>query len=141
MREYVISNIVLVVLDFIWLGAYMAQRYKEMVPTLQDGVEMQVKIIPAILAYVLMAIGLSVFVIPNVKSGTILQDSLVYGALFGIVVYGVYDFTALAVLNRWDTKLAIIDVAWGGFVYFCAAMAYGIAKYGLADLTESLGFV
>jgi len=50
-----------------------------------------------------------------------LQDSLMYGLIFGIVLYGVYDFTAGAVLKNWDVKLAVTDVMWGGIVYFMAA--------------------
>ena len=40
------------------------------------------------------------------------------------MLYGVYDFTAAAVIKNWDIKLALVDVLWGGIVYF-------IACYGL----------
>jgi uncharacterized membrane protein len=110
--EYIIPNITLVILDFIWLGLYMANRYKDMVMDLQ-GEEMQVRFPSAFLAYTLMAIGLSLFVIPNIRSGTILQDSLLYGMTFGVIVYGIYDLTAHAVLKKWDPELAVYDVIWG----------------------------
>lgn len=138
--EYIVANLTLVILDFIWLGLYMANRYREMVLDLQ-GEEMEVRFPSAFLAYTLMALGLSLFVIPRIRSGTILQDSLLYGATFGVVVYGIYDLTAHAVLKKWDHELALYDVVWGGFVYFCAALVAGIVKYGLSDLIESLGFV
>ena len=44
------------------------------------------------------------------------------GSLFGIILYGVYDFTAAAVLKNWDIKLAIKDILWGGFVYFITSL-------------------
>jgi uncharacterized membrane protein len=37
--------------------------------------------------------------------------------LFGFSVYGVYDMTTLAVFKKWDIKLAIIDMVWGGFLF------------------------
>ena len=38
--------------------------------------------------------------------------------LFGMCLYGVYDFTSGAIYKNWNFNLAIIDVLWGGFVYF-----------------------
>ena len=37
----------------------------------------------------------------------------VYGALFGLVVYGVYDFTNYSTLRQWPFVLTLADVAWG----------------------------
>jgi uncharacterized membrane protein len=36
-----------------------------------------------------------------------------HGALFGLIVYGVYDFTNLATLRHYPVQLAVVDVAWG----------------------------
>ena len=60
------------------------------------------------------------FVLPRVRYAHRLRDSLVYGGTFGLIVYGVYDATAAAVLKKWDIKLATIDVAWGAFLFFVA---------------------
>ena len=46
--------------------------------------------------------------------------ALLYAAAFGAVVYGVYDFTAAAVLKDWDMRLALLDVLWGAAVYAAA---------------------
>ena len=69
-------------------------------------------------AYFLMLIGLNIFVIPNVRKSNLFSDSIKYGFLFGIVVYGIYDMTCAALFTKWDIKLAIIDILWGGFVFF-----------------------
>ena len=42
------------------------------------------------------------------KAGTLTR-----GALFGLVVYGVYDFTNYSTLRQWPFALALADVAWG----------------------------
>ena len=113
----IISTIILLVLDIIWITTYMGKRYQGQIFDIQ-GSKMKPKPIQAFLSYILMVIGLNVFVLPNIRKGCELQDSLKYGLTFGIVLYGVYDFTAGAVLNKWNTKLAVIDIVWGGFVYF-----------------------
>ena len=120
-RKYILATIILLVLDFVWIGTFMGQRYKQMVKKIQGGKAMKVKLYSAFLAYALMVVGLNVFVVPNIRKGKELEDSLKYGFTFGMVVYGVYDFTAGAVLENWDMKLALVDILWGGFVYFISA--------------------
>jgi uncharacterized membrane protein len=37
----------------------------------------------------------------------------VWGSIFGLVTYGVYDFTNLSVMNNWSITITFIDVVWG----------------------------
>jgi len=119
MNKLIISSVLLLVLDLIWLKGYMGNEYKKMIRKIQ-GSDMRVNTVYAILSYALMIIGLNVFVIPNINKDNLLFDSLKYGFLFGIILYGVYDFTIGAVLKDWNLNLAIVDVLWGGIVYFLA---------------------
>lgn len=119
-KQRVISTVVLLLADFAWLGLYMNNQYGTLVRTIQ-GENMKANPVFAVLAYLLMIVGLNVFVLPNIRKGHELEDSLKYGMTFGVVLYGVYDFTAGAVFSKWDKKLAVIDVLWGGFVYFLAS--------------------
>lgn len=119
MNKLIVSSVLLLVLDLIWLKGYMGNEYKKMIRKIQ-GSDMRVNTVYAILSYALMIIGLNVFVIPNINKDNLLFDSLKYGFLFGIILYGVYDFTIGAVLKDWNLNLAIIDVLWGGIVYFLA---------------------
>jgi uncharacterized membrane protein len=52
---------------------------------------------------------------PALAAGSVSQ-ALIYGALFGLVAYGTYDLTNLAVMKGFTTKIAIIDMVWGGVV-------------------------
>lgn len=116
----ILSIIILLFLDVLWLTFFMNKRYQTQVMDIQ-GSTMNVNKIMAFLAYTLMVIGLVVFVLPNIREGHELEDSLMYGFLFGVIVYGVYDFTNHAIFKKWNTKIAIIDILWGGFVYFIAS--------------------
>lgn len=123
----IIATATLFILDFLWIGLYMGKQYKDQVKKIQKS-EMSVRMYFAIFAYSLMAIGLNMFVLPQIRKGHELVDSLKYGLTFGIILYGVYDFTAGAVLKDWDISLAFTDIAWGGFVYFISA--YIGSKFG-----------
>ena len=102
----------------------MGKRYNIMIPKIQ-GSKMETNMLYAFFSYLLMLIGLNVFVLPNLDMKNInIADCLKYGFLFGIVVYGVYDFTAAAVIKNWDIQLALVDILWGGIVYFLAC--YGL---------------
>jgi uncharacterized membrane protein len=125
MKKEIIGVITLLVLDIIWVIAYMGERYKVMIPKIQCGTDMETNIPYAALSYLLMVIGLLLFVLPNIRKSHLIQDSLLYGAVFGLVLYGVYDLTAAAVIKDWDMKLAAADMAWGAFVMFAAAVVGG----------------
>ena len=120
LKHRLISTTTLLILDVLWITLFMGPRYKVMIKNIQ-GSELKTNMLYAFLAYTLMVIGLNHFVLPNinVKNVTI-RDCLSYGFLFGLVVYGVYDFTIGAVLKKWDMMLAIMDILWGGFVYFAS---------------------
>ena len=120
MNKIFLSSIILLSLDFMWLGAYMGNKYSKMIPMIQNK-KMSLNYLHAFVAYLLMIVGMNIFVIPNIHEKTAMKDSIKYGFLFGIVLYGVYDFTAAAVLDGWDMRLAMLDILWGGIVYFLSA--------------------
>jgi len=114
------ATVVLLLLDFLWIRTVMGPKYQTMVRVIQ-GHDLRMRPYAAVLAYVLMVVGLNMFVLPHIRKDYELVDSLRYGFTFGVVLYGVYDFTAGAVFREWDMKLATVDILWGGFVYFMAA--------------------
>lgn len=119
-KANIIATVTLLLLDFLWIGMFMGKQYQNQILDIQ-GSKMIAKPWSAFLAYALMVIGLNLFVMPRIRKGHELEDSLMYGFVFGIILYGVYDFTAGAVLKKWNLKLALIDIIWGGFVYFISA--------------------
>jgi uncharacterized membrane protein len=68
-----------------------------------------------------MIIGLFIFVLPNITKENALNDSLKYGGLFGLVIYGIFDFTNLALFKNYELSTAIFDVIWGSLLYFGTA--------------------
>lgn len=119
-KTNIIATLTLLFLDFLWISLYMGNQYQKQINNIQSS-KMEIKSIFVFIAYFLMILGLNIFVLPRIRKGYELEDSLKYGLTFGIILYGVYDFTLGAILKKWNIKLAIVDVAWGGFVYFISA--------------------
>ncbi len=110
------------VLDGVWLGVLMKNFYRDQlapIVRLADG-----GIAPnwpaAIVVYALLGTGIALFVIPRAPSASLAAG---YGALFGFVVYGVYDFTNYSTLRQWPFVLTLADVAWGAVASAAAAVA------------------
>src|SRR3954465_11594031 len=100
------------VLDGIWLGLLMKNFYRDQlapIVRLADG-----SIAPnwpaAVVVYALLGTGIAFFVMPRAAPVSL---AAAYGALFGLVVYGVYDFTNYSTLRQYPLVLALADAAWG----------------------------
>lgn len=107
---YLATFFVFVVIDMVWLTLIARSTYAAEMGSL---VRSQVNYQAAVAFYLLYAAGLMYFaVLPALASGSILQ-ALLLGAGLGLVAYGTYDLTALAVINGFGTKIALIDLAWG----------------------------
>lgn len=114
LNKYLISSLLLLILDLLWLKFYMKDKYKKMVFEIQNS-ELKFNFISAILSYLILCFSLNYFVLPYVKENDI--KLLTHSFIFGLVVYGVYDFTCGAIFEKWDKKLMIIDTIWGGFLF------------------------
>jgi len=110
------------VLDGVWLGLFMKNFYRDQlspIVRLADGA-----IAPdwpaAIVVYALLGAGIALFVIPRAPTVPL---AAMHGALFGLVVYGVYDFTNYSTLRQWPFVLTLTDTAWGAAASAIAAVA------------------
>jgi uncharacterized membrane protein len=117
-----LGAVAFMVLDGVWLGVLMKNFYREQlapIVRLADG-----GIAPnwhaAFVVYVLLGTGIALFVIPSTST---VPPAAGYGALFGLVVYGVYDFTKYSTLRQWRFVLTLADVAWGAAASAVAAVA------------------
>lgn len=106
---YLATLIVLVPLDFLFLGVLATDFFKAQVgPALGD-----VNVLPAVIFYLLYPLGIVIFV--SLAAGTNWQHTLLYGVLFGLFCYATFDLTALALLRGWTWPAALVDIAWGAF--------------------------
>jgi uncharacterized membrane protein len=105
-------------LDYIWLARLMQGFY---VKELGSCARVRgTTIIPvywaAAIVYLLLPLGIVLFALPRVDPTNPVASSLMWGGLFGLVVYGVYDMTNMATLERWPVRMVWIDIGWGCFL-------------------------
>ena len=85
----------------------------------------------AVLVYIAIALGLIVFVVPKIDTSKTLsiriEDSFIYGGLFGLVSYSIFDFTNHVMFEGWDIYVSVMDAIWGGLL--CAIVSFIISYY------------
>lgn len=119
---FIIGLITYIIVDLIWLGVIIKPfNTRILAPWLGE-----LKMIPALMVYALLALGLTFFVFPKITS---IGTAFLWGALLGVIIYGVYDFTNYATIANWPLKFLFVDWAWGavsgGLV---ATIVYSISK-------------
>ena len=120
-----IGAIAFMVLDGVWLGLLMKNFYREQlapIVRLANG-GMAPNWPAAFVVYMLLGTGIALFVSPRAST---IWSAAAFGALFGLVVYGVYDFTNYATLRQWPFALTLVDVAWGALATAAASTAVWI---------------
>lgn len=121
---FITSFISVIILDVIWLGIIIKPFNIKMLAPWMAG---DFKLWPAVIVYILLALGTTFFVFPHISS---LGTAILYGALLGLIIYGVYDMTNMAIITGWPLKFALVDMTWGtvsgGLI---AIMVYYISKF------------
>ncbi|MBN2459913.1 DUF2177 family protein [Candidatus Woesearchaeota archaeon] len=112
MNKILLFAIVLVfilILDFIFLGLIMKKFYDAQLSSFGRTLRLG----SGLIAWSLIALGAVVLVLPFAKG---YQTAALYGALYGLILYGVYDFSNFAILKDYTLAMTLVDWAWGTFL-------------------------
>lgn len=134
--DLLVLAVIILALDAVFL--YLAKDIFARQVMLVQGTAMNVNIPSAAVCYILIVLGLYYFVlrhiiIPNATSSAAsiqtmrLSDGIKAAFFLGILVYGVYETTTLAILRNWSPMTAVIDTTWGGSLF--ALSTYLFYKY------------
>lgn len=116
---HILTLLVFVALDGVWLGVVARNMYRREIGHLLAP---QVRWGAALAFYVLYVAGLLLLVVlPNRTAPILVSAGL--GAAFGLVAYATYDLTNLATLAGWPLSVTLADLAWGAFATAAAAVA------------------
>ena len=117
-KLYLLTTVVFVVIDLIWLGFISKNLYKNYLGHLMAP---NVNWAAAGIFYLLFIAGLIFFVIdPALVRGSIVY-AIAAGGFFGLITYGTYDLTNLATIKNWPLNITFIDLAWGTIL--CASVS------------------
>jgi uncharacterized membrane protein len=122
LKSFFSAFILLMLVDFTWLAVIANKIYFTEIGSLlrQTDGSLQPNVLSAVMVYVLLALGVIVFALP--KAGNSPWMAMFWGAVLGLIVYGVYDYTNMATLENWTWKLTFIDIAWG--TYLCGLVTW-----------------
>ena len=121
---YITFLVVFGAMDAVWLSIMVPRIY---LPTIGDMAASPMRILPAIIFYLLYAAGALFFTSARAEQT---GAAFVYGVLFGAVAYATYDLTNYATLRNWNLSLTLIDMFWGATATGVAATAaYMVMRY------------
>ncbi len=103
-------------LDFIWFKVFMSDFSRTQIGHLMRP---YASVWHALVSYFLMIVAGVVFI--DIDPGGSVK-AILKGALLGLCIFGIFDFTNGALLQGYTLKFALIDTLWGGFMY-------GVAGY------------
>ena len=113
MLIWAIAAVIMLAIDMVWLMGIGRGFY---VQEIGDILLEKPNLLAALAFYILYSIGVMVIVIAPAIEAESAMRALIYGVLFGLVAYGTYDLTNLAVMKGFTTKIALIDMVWGGLI-------------------------
>ncbi len=102
-----------IVLDGLWLGVIATRFYSRELGSLvrRSATGLDPIWLPAILVWIVIPLGITLFAVPRANGDPLL--GLAWGALFGLVLYAVYDLTNLSLIQGWSLRMTITDILWG----------------------------
>ena len=119
LTHFLIVLVFFLILDAIWFK-FSLPSYQVIVQRIQ-GSPLELNFLAAAMAYLLLALGVTYLVLPRMVRVN-LMDALTYGGLFGLVTYGIFDFTNMALFKNWNLSISLIDMLWG--IFNCTMVTY-----------------
>jgi len=105
---FLITAIAMVLLDAVYLN--LVKGYASSVVQKVQNTPIKINYVGALICYIFLVAGLNYFIIKPNRS---VSDAF----LLGIVIYGVYETTNLAIFTNWSWLMAVIDTLWGGILF------------------------
>ena len=129
-KQWGIGLVTFILVDVVWLGLIANGFYKRELGSLlrqHPNGDLDPRWLPALLLYALIVLGLALFALPRVRTGSVLEAAG-WCAVFGVICYSVYDLTNYATMQGFPLKVAVVDMVWGGVV--CGAAGAAMHAFG-----------
>lgn len=128
--KYIIISVVLIFLDFMWISFNMTAYSNTILKIQKSALEPRIE--HTLIAYIIILFSVIYVAIPftvqNIKKGEAIENkllkSLMYGGAVGFSIYGIYNFTSLAIYKDMGVSVGIMDTLWGTTLYTLTTFAY-----------------
>ena len=121
-KSFLIVGIIIFSIDLIYLytcGSIFTKQIK-----IIQNKEVVVKKIPAFIAYLFLTLALYYFIIRKKDNYKTNNDMIKDAVILGSLIYGIFDATNMALIDKWTINLFIIDTIWGGILFGLSAYLY-----------------
>lgn len=112
--DYLVPSFIFVGLDSLYLSFIGGPIFKKTVKSIQ-GSELQTNLSAAVISYILSLFVLFKFIIKEKRSP---EDAF----LLGFCIYGIFDFTNLAIFKNYSYITAFMDMTWGGILFYLVTL-------------------
>ena len=106
-----IASLIFLIIDVIWLSFATKSFYRPLIGNLLTDKPVMWA---AALFYILYVFGMALVVIQPCIDSASLFRTIYTGFIFGLVAYGTYNLTNMAVLKGWSPTVTFVDMFWGG---------------------------
>ena len=136
--KYFIISIVIIFLDIAWISLNLTKYSKEVFKVQKAAMNLRYE--HAIIAYIIILFSILYIAIPFTSQSIKINNggngskdisienkllySLMYGGALGFSVFGIYNFTSLAIYKDLDATIAITDTIWGTTLYTLSTFIY-----------------
>lgn len=115
--NFILGMVIFLAIDIIWIYGLAKPIYIRILGHFlrDDILQSKLYVGSTLGVYALLVLGLLIYVLP--KSHTFsYAKSFGFGALFGLIVYGVFALTNYTLLNIWSYELVLVDMIWGAII-------------------------
>ena len=107
----ILASIIFLIIDVIWLSFATKSFYRPLIGNLLADKPVMWA---AALFYILYVFGMALVVILPCMDSESIFKTVYTGFIFGLVAYGTYNLTNMAVLKGWSPTVTFVDMFWGG---------------------------
>jgi uncharacterized membrane protein len=133
--KYFIISIVIIFLDIAWISLNLTKYSKEVLKVQKAAMSLRYE--HAIIAYIIILFSILYIAIPFTQQSIKINNgnkdisienkllyAFMYGGALGFSVFGIYNFTSLAIYKDLNVTIAIIDTIWGTTLYTLSTFIY-----------------
>jgi uncharacterized membrane protein len=129
--KYLLITVLLMTLDVAWIS-FNLSTYSGTIQKVQKSA-LNLRYEHAFIAYIIILFSILYVAIPfttqNIKKGdSSVSDKLLkafmYGGAVGFSIYGIYNFTSLAIYKDMSSFVGILDTIWGTTLYTLVTFTY-----------------
>lgn len=111
---YLAAVVIFLGIDAVWLKTMTGLFYEKRIGHLLAD---EPNMVAAGVFYMFYLLALCILILyPQIKAGASIGHIFLLGGLIGLMAYGTYDFTNLALYKGFTLDTALVDFVWGGLL-------------------------